>query len=181
LRSRLRIIRNGALGAADSTPDSDYFPSLAAGERTPGGSKELGMSARFWEIRDWKSLAVKSSFQSAKLAALCSISPRQLQRDFKKYSDATPQAWLRAMQCGFARRLIAEGCSNKEIVTILRFASQPHFCREFKKIFGVSPQSLAPDCMVALKMPVFAEAAVYGSNPAFCEDYKTPRLPLIHP
>ncbi len=109
------------------------------------------------------------------------MSLRQLERDFKKYSDATPRAWLRAMQCGFARRLIAEGCSNKEVVTMLRFASQPHFCREFKKIFGVSPQSLAPDGTVTLKMPEFAWAAVYAGKFASGADYKTPRLPLIHP
>jgi AraC-like DNA-binding protein len=79
------------------------------------------------------------------MALLCSISERHLEWMFKKHLKRTPRRWLRELQCRLARDLIAQGYSSKEAAAELGFATPAHFCREFKKIFGVSPQWFAPN------------------------------------
>jgi AraC-like DNA-binding protein len=37
-----------------------------------------------------------------------------------------------------------QGYSSKAAAAELYYASDAHFCRDFKKVFGVSPQSFAP-------------------------------------
>jgi AraC-like DNA-binding protein len=78
------------------------------------------------------------------MASLCSISERQLQRLFRQHLRCTPSHWLRDLQCRLAKELIAQGYSNKAAANELKFANESHFCREFKKVFGTSPQSFAP-------------------------------------
>jgi len=102
------------------------------------------MSARLLRIQEWEQLARAASFQPARMASLCFVSQRQLQRFFEYHSHATPSHWLRQLQCRLARQLIAEGYSNKAAACELKFSNDSHFCREFKKAFGVTPQTFAP-------------------------------------
>jgi AraC-like DNA-binding protein len=96
-------------------------------------------------IEQWESVAREADFNSAKMAALCSISERQLQRLFRQHLHCTPSHWLRELQCRLAKELISRGYSNKAAAGELKFANESHFCREFKKVFGNSPQSFAAD------------------------------------
>jgi|SRR5579872_61215 len=92
----------------------------------------------------WEQLAQEANFNAARMASLCNISERQLQRIFRRNFDCTPSHWLRDLQCRKAKELIAQGYSNKAAAAELKFASQSHFCREFKRVFGASPQTFAP-------------------------------------
>jgi len=87
------------------------------------------------------------------MASLCGISERQLQRIFRRNFDCTPSHWLRDLQCRLAKELIAQGYSNKAAAAELKFASQSHFCREFKRVFGATPQTFAPAYGFKLKNP----------------------------
>src|SRR5436190_20819055 len=102
------------------------------------------MNGRLSRIEKWEVLAERAHFQPAELAALCGISLRHLERFFGQHFEKTPTFWLREIRCGIAKELISRGYSNKAIVAELEFASQSHFCREFKKVFGRSPQTFAP-------------------------------------
>jgi AraC-like DNA-binding protein len=114
----------------------------------------------------WEQLAREGDFNSAKMASLCAISERQLQRIFRRNFDCTPSHWLRELQCRLAKELIAQGYSNKAAAAELKFASQSHFCREFKRIFGASPQTFAPAYGFKLNVVPPDEAAVRGQSAA---------------
>src|SRR4030095_6529431 len=94
-------------------------------------------------IKEWEQVAREADFSAAKMACLCSVSQRQLQRLFRQHLHCTPSRWLRELQCRLAKQLIARGYTNKAAAAELKFSSESHFCREFKKKFGTSPQSFA--------------------------------------
>jgi AraC-like DNA-binding protein len=102
------------------------------------------MSGRLLEITNWEALAKEADYQPAKLAGICPVSLRHLERFFKAQFRTTPSRWLREFQCNLAKDLKSKGWSNKAIVAELKFGSGPHLCREFKKLFGMSPQTFAP-------------------------------------
>lgn len=95
--------------------------------------------------RDWERLGKEAGFKPARMALLCSMCERQLQRTFKKHFHRTPRSWLRQLQCRLAKGLIEQGYSTKAAAAELNFATEAHFCREFKKIYGASPQCFGPN------------------------------------
>ena len=114
----------------------------------------------------WEELAREADFNSSKLASLCAISERQLQRIFRRNFDCTPSHWLRGLQCRLAKELIAQGYSNKAAAAELKFASQSHFCREFKRICGASPQTFAPAYGFKLKIAASDDTPVREQSAA---------------
>jgi len=94
---------------------------------------------------DWAALARKAEFRPRQLASLFEISQRQLQRMFRQQFNCTPRGWLRSLQCQLAKDLISKGYSNKAVAYDLRFASESHFCREFKREHGLTPREFARD------------------------------------
>ena len=97
------------------------------------------MSARRDWLQDTERLARLAKFQPGRLADLCRITPRHLRRVFLERYQTTPGRWLRELQCELALELKAVGWSNKAVAAKLGFASEAHFCREFKKQFGITP------------------------------------------
>jgi AraC-like DNA-binding protein len=93
----------------------------------------------------WEAVGRQADFNPAKMALLCAISDRHLQRIFRTHFKCTPGKWLRELQCRLARGLIAQGYSTKAAAAELKFSTEAHFCREFKKIYGTPPQSFAPN------------------------------------
>jgi AraC-like DNA-binding protein len=89
-------------------------------------------------------LARQAEFDVGRMATMCAISERHLQRIFKKHFQCTPSRWVRDLQCRLAKQLISQGYSSKAAAAELRFATESHFCREFKKVHGSSPQCFAP-------------------------------------
>jgi AraC-like DNA-binding protein len=118
------------------------FPRAAFIVRNDTGVSHV--SGSLLTIEEWEQVAREADFSPAKMATLCSISERQLQRLFRQHLRCTPSRWLRNLQCCLARQLISQGYSNKAAAAELKFASESHFCREFKKVFGTSPQTFAP-------------------------------------
>jgi len=103
------------------------------------------MNANGSAERDWERVAREAGFRPAEMAALCALSERQLQRIFRKRFQCTPRRWLRELQCRLAKELVARGYSTKAAAAELHFATDAHFCREFKKVFGASPQAFGPN------------------------------------
>ncbi len=101
------------------------------------------MSVRAFRRRDWEKIANQAGFQPRHMASICRISLRQLERDFEQELGKTPIEWSRELRCRLAVKLIAEGYTNKAVVTELKFASPSHLCHEFKKVYGDSPRRVA--------------------------------------
>lgn len=102
------------------------------------------MKPRLLCIKDWERLARQAEFEPGKMAALSLISVRQLERFFADHFHQTPREWAKALQCRLARSLIATGYSTKAAAAELKFADESHFCHEFKRVYGVCPQTFAP-------------------------------------
>jgi AraC-like DNA-binding protein len=87
----------------------------------------------------WKSLAVQASYEPGRLAEMAGISLRQLERYFAKDFTATPKAWLREQRMQFACKLLGEASSVKAAAYILCFRNPSHFCKQFKRRYGMTP------------------------------------------
>ena len=111
----------------------------------------LIMGGRLAKIEEWGKLAGEADFRAAKMAALCCISSRHLERFFALQFSESPGQWLRKLQCRLAKELISQGYSNKAATAELKFASESHFCREFKKQYGATPQTFAPGWNVGFR------------------------------
>lgn len=110
---------------------------------------------------EWEQLAKEAGFRPVRMAELCAVSERQLQRIFKSTFQCTPRRWLRTLQCRLAKELIALGYSTKAAAAELGFATEAHFCREFKKVFGASPQSFGPN-----QLGLFSQNGLASLRPA---------------
>lgn len=114
---------------------------------------------------DWEGLARVAEFKPSRMASLCSISERQLQRIFKQQLSCTPRQWLRGLRCRLAKDLITKGFSSKAVAAELKFSNGSHFCKEFKKVFGTSPQYFAPNHLNTLRLAVLATQFEPGNAP----------------
>ncbi|HWX20690.1 MAG TPA: helix-turn-helix domain-containing protein [Candidatus Binatia bacterium] len=99
---------------------------------------------RLLQIQDWEQLAREAVFQPAIMAALCPISLRQMERFFLQHFDQTPSEWVRGLRCRLARQFISEGWSSKAVILELGFVDGSHLGREFRRFYGVPPQTFAP-------------------------------------
>ena len=101
------------------------------------------MKCRLRRISEWERLAKEARFQPGRMAELCSISLRQLERYFTVKFKETPRTWSRRIRCRLALKLIADGWPNKAVVHELHFANESHLCHEFAHHFGKRPQAFS--------------------------------------
>jgi AraC-like DNA-binding protein len=87
----------------------------------------------------WEQLSQDAGYQPAKLAQLCGVSLRTLQRHFRSAYGATVSEWLRELRLREAYRRLQQGTRVKEVAFDLHFKQLSHFSREFKRAYGVAP------------------------------------------
>jgi AraC-like DNA-binding protein len=102
------------------------------------------MTGRLDRVGDWPGLAKQADYSASKLADLCYMSLRQLERYMAGRFGKTPQRWFLELRCELARKLIEQGYSTKAASAELNFSSPAHFCHVFKKIYSVPPQTFSP-------------------------------------
>ena len=136
------------------------------------------MNGRLFKIQQWEALARQAKFQPAIMAALCPISLRQLQRFFAEAFEETPGKWARALRCRIARQLVSEGWSNRAVAEELGFGNESHLCHEFRRFYGVTPQTFAP-----LFRAAHAVGAVPHKSAALCSsipDHQLADAGILH-
>ncbi len=92
-----------------------------------------------YQVRSWPGLARLAGYSPTKLARLCNISLRHLQRHFHDVFGLELRAWLTAVRLLDATHLLGSR-TIKETAFLLRFKRSNHFSREFKKYHGVTPE-----------------------------------------
>jgi len=102
------------------------------------------MNSNRMQRQDWEKMAKEANFQPQVMAALCTMSLRQLERFFKRDLKRTPRQWVRDLRCRLALELISTGWSSKAVAAELHYWDESHFCHEFKRVYGASPQNFAP-------------------------------------
>src|SRR5581483_9701131 len=103
--------------------------------------KGCHMSGGILREKDWKELAERARYDAKNLAALCRISSRQLQREFRRQLGRSPQDWLDEQRISAARRLLLAGEPLKKVAADLGFKQTSHFCRRFKSINKMTPSA----------------------------------------
>jgi AraC-like DNA-binding protein len=102
------------------------------------------MSSRLSGVSDWTAVAHEAHYCCETMASNCGVCIRQLERFFQQEFGSPPREWTCALRMNCARDLIAEGYSTKAAAIELFFCHSQHFCHEFTKYWGVSPQHFAP-------------------------------------
>jgi AraC-like DNA-binding protein len=87
------------------------------------------------------SLANQSNYQPVKMARLCQVSLRHLERRFKLESGCTPREWLKIQRLNNALLMLQKAQSVKQVAYELSYPQIPQFCREFKMRFGITPKT----------------------------------------
>jgi AraC-like DNA-binding protein len=85
--------------------------------------------------------AEQSNYRPLKMAELCQISLRHLERQFKTEIGVTPRNWLKKERLRSALRMLPEARSVKEVSYTLGYCQLSQFCREFKIGFGLTPSA----------------------------------------
>src|SRR2546422_4444750 len=97
------------------------------------------MNSHLDRFHDWPSLAQSARYRSDELARLCSVALRQLERYFAKHYGNSPRLWLNQLRLQAACELLRRGYYVKSVAYELGFTDAPHFCREFKLRYGLTP------------------------------------------
>src|SRR5690242_3016248 len=101
------------------------------------------ISSFICRTRLWSDQAGAAQFKAARLAQLCGVSLRQLQRQFKQAFGYSPQKWLDALRIKVAKKRLQAGHSIKQISCDLGFRHPSHFCRCFKASNNLTPSQYA--------------------------------------
>lgn len=99
------------------------------------------VNSRLDRVGDWPRLARKAGYEPKKLAALCRVSLRQLERYCRAAFRSSPRGWLNRLRIERSKKLLKRPLMVKEIAYSLSFKQTSHFTREFKRRTGVPPTS----------------------------------------
>jgi AraC-like DNA-binding protein len=88
-------------------------------------------------------LAPAAHFDATELARLCHVSKRQLQREFRRWLDRSPQDWLNERRIRAAQKKLLRGDPVKRVALELGFKQVSHFCRQFKSLNDMTPSEFA--------------------------------------
>lgn len=94
-------------------------------------------------LEHWEQLAGTARYDAKELARLCHLSVRQLERDFRRDLERSPQDWLNEQRIKAAQQLLLSRQPVKVVALDLGFKQASHFCRQFKSFNHLTPSQFA--------------------------------------
>jgi AraC-like DNA-binding protein len=88
---------------------------------------------------DFRRLAHQAGYHAGRLAELCGVSLRQLERHFQSAYQCPPARWLSRERFRLARRLLDRTHTIKEVAYAVGFKNNAHFSTAFRRENGMSP------------------------------------------
>ena len=96
--------------------------------------RDLGQSmSDAWQNRICAALARLTGYRAAELADLFGVSPRRLERVFRRLFNQPPKAWLEYYRLAEYRRLFAASFSAGDMAGHLGFSHRNHLCRRMRQ------------------------------------------------
>jgi AraC-like DNA-binding protein len=93
-------------------------------------------------VPTWEELAIKCEYRPCRLAELCGVSLRTLQRHFARHYQVTIADWLKNYRLDQAKIRLDQGEGVKQVAYELGFKQLSHFSRVFKQRYGMPPSLL---------------------------------------
>ncbi len=87
----------------------------------------------------WTLAARQARYNVHTLAQITRVHIRQIERFCREELGRSPQEWLDEQRIIAARSLLLERESIKRVAMELGFKQLSHFCRQFKKTYGMTP------------------------------------------
>lgn len=97
------------------------------------------MHTHLHQITNWPELAKAAGWRTSKVAKICKVSVRTLERFFMKKFQKTPKAWMAEQRQIQAADALKQGLWPKEVATAADYKTQSQFSREFKAYWGSCP------------------------------------------
>jgi AraC-like DNA-binding protein len=88
---------------------------------------------------NYRQLAHQAGYHAGRLAQLCGVSLRQLERYFQSCYQCPPARWLCRERIRLARRLLDRSQPINQVANALGFKANSHFSTAFKRELGISP------------------------------------------
>jgi AraC-like DNA-binding protein len=101
------------------------------------------MKSQLNQIQDWPELARQAGYSPSKLAKLCGVSLRTLQRFVIQKTGKRPKAWLAERRQLDAIEELKKCSCLKEAASNLGYKHTHHFSRDFKAHWGYCPTQTA--------------------------------------
>lgn len=129
--------------------------------------RDVTLISRLVRIRDWNELGRLASYRPAKLARMCGVSLRHLQRFFLSNFNQGPHDWLSRQRMLAAASMLLENRPLKVICAELRFKQLSHFCQMFKKLMGLTPDQFRERARGPVRRPLLPDL-----RPAECKSVR---------
>lgn len=113
-------------------------------------------------FNDWTPLARAARYRSRELARLCLVNLRQLERYFAQRFGKSPHVWLDQQRMLEAAELLLKGDYVKAVASDLHFKNAAHFCRNFKRRYGLSPLAFVAQ---RTRNVAFRQSMSHSDNP----------------
>ena len=97
------------------------------------------MRTSLLRIKDWPERAAEARYGESRLATICGVGVRQLERFFCEHKQVCPKTWLQQLRDDRAIELLKESFTVKEVAWTLGCRDASHFSRDFQRRHGMAP------------------------------------------